>query len=64
MGYSPWGHKESDRTEQLTALFKVRRSICSVGIIWYQHGNLEDVEIGQADHLENEGLIAGIIVSR
>ena len=55
---------QRDRTEQLTVLFKVRRPICSVGIAWYQHGNSEGVEMGQADHLENEGLIAGSIVSR
>ena len=42
MGYSPWGHKESDTTEQLnTAHIYVRKEKCKVNFLRFNLVNLE-----------------------
>ena len=33
MGYSPWGHKESDMTERLTLLDAIAHVLCNIYII-------------------------------
>ena len=33
MDYSPWGHKESDMTEQLTLLDAIPHVLCNIYII-------------------------------
>ena len=33
MGYSPWGHKESDRTKRLTLHFKLSNSPKGNGMV-------------------------------
>ena len=34
MGYSPWGHKASDRTEQLTLWLLLVLNIVTSGLLW------------------------------
>ena len=52
-GYSPWGHKESDKTEQLTQGHKEVRGHAWTGDIDLGTSNIEVVETRGVDDINN-----------
>ena len=49
--YSPWGYKESERTEQTHIIYRIISNECMGNISWIISSNLSQVELSEKRNL-------------